>query len=356
MKGSGKSLQERLPFRLRNSRGSLLVLSLWVILILGSFSISMGYHVRQKITLANRLDIRNQLYGMAEAGVREVLILLKQKSTSSDYDMLSEPWSVSEELFRDILIGEGSFTVSYDYVDSKDGTRKTRYGVQDEESKINLNTASPKVLSTILQIMAGLKEKKANSIGYSIVDWRDSDSFLNHPTHGAEDDYYEDLDFSYGAKDSDFQVLDELLLVRDMTSEIFSKVRDKLTVYGDGEINVNTASREVLLALGLGERLVNKILDYRAGTDREEATQDDRAFTQVKAIAASLSGVFTMSSSEVASVSNLLSAKALSVQSKHFRVRSRGELKNGLTLDITAVFQQEDGSILFWSAGIPQRK
>ena len=50
-----------------------------------------------------------------------------------------------------------------------------------------------------------------------------------------------------------------------------------LSRYGDA-VNVNTASPEVLRAVGLSRSAVNKILVWRAGRDRVPGTDDDRFF------------------------------------------------------------------------------
>nr|MBP9004603.1 general secretion pathway protein GspK [Candidatus Hydrogenedentota bacterium] len=50
-----------------------------------------------------------------------------------------------------------------------------------------------------------------------------------------------------------------------------------LTVWGDGMININTASREVLMCIpGIQEQDVDAWLSFRAGDDRKLDTEDDR--------------------------------------------------------------------------------
>ena len=43
--------------------------------------------------------------------------------------------------------------------------------------------------------------------------------------------------------------LDELLLVNGMTKDIFERIKDYVTVWGSGMVNINTAGREVLWLL-----------------------------------------------------------------------------------------------------------
>ncbi|MBI4358376.1 MAG: general secretion pathway protein GspK [Candidatus Omnitrophica bacterium] len=352
---------ERLQFPWVSKQGSILIVSLWMLTLLSAFAISIGYHVRQKVTLADRIDRRNWLQGIAEAGVEQAVNILIEDS-SPGYDLLGESWAKEEDKFRRVAAAGGTFTVSYEHFDSEEGSFnseegewKTRYGIQDEERKININTAKAATLATLFQIVVDLDSDEAQDIAYSIVDWRDSDSFLSDPTHGAETDYYENLDLPYTAKNRPFEVLSELLLVRGMTPDIFEQVRDKITIYGNGAVNVNTATKEVLLALGFDESLTKKMIDYRKGTDREEATADDRAFTQAQAIHSDLAAVDSLSSSEVASISNLSAEGFLTVGSNSFMVRSRGELRQkGQAIDLVSVIDRS-GKVQFWSVGVPRR-
>ena len=335
------------------SRGSILILALWVLSVLGIFSLSISYGVRQKISLIERLDRRYQLYRLAELGVYRALAELKKEDKTENFDSLSESWSTDDPLFRSVSPNEdGAFSIVFSPPTAGGGV-KMRYGMQDEESKINLNTASPQIISKLFEEVAHLDEEEANKIAYRIVDWRDPDNFYANPSYGAEDDDYEDLKPPYECKDHPFEVLNELLLVKGMTREVFEQVKGYVTIYGSGAVNIHTAPKEVLLALGLGEDAVKKILTFRAGTDGEEATPDDQAFTSTAAITTSLTGALSFSGSELVEVSNLVSAGTLTTASTVFMIRSRGELAaKRQALDIAAVAGR-DGKIFSWSAGNP---
>ena len=323
--------------------------------ILGLFTLSAGYNVRGKISLAERIDLRSQLHGLAEMGVQKVVVEFEKEKTSSGFNALNYSWANAEELFHSVPVGGGSFSVSYVFRDPGEDQERVQYGVQDEESRINLNTAEAKVLSRFFQLVAGLEEDEAGILAYSITDWRDSDTFMSHPEYGAEDDYYEELDMPYESKDQPFDVVDEVLLVRGMNPEIFEKVKDKITIYGGGSVNINTASREVLLAVGLGETVVDKIFRYRPGKDGEILTPDDRTFSQPSAITAELTSVIPLSPSEVAEISNLVSSGALATVSNYFLISSRGELEHKQVAMEVAARIDGEGKIFSWSAGLPKR-
>ena len=74
-----------------------------------------------------------------------------------------------------------------------------------------------------------------------------------------------------------------------MTQEIFDKVSMHLTVYGNGKVNLNTAGKYVLRALGMSDTLADKVIQFRRGNDSQEATADDNIFESAGSAAAALS-------------------------------------------------------------------
>lgn len=88
-----------------------------------------------------------------------------------------------------------------------------------------------------------------------------------------------------------FSVLEEFLTLDGVDDRTWrgergrAGLRDLLTVYGDGRVNINTASEDVLTCLpGLGEDAVRDLLIYRAGADGELDTADDRRFGNLEEI------------------------------------------------------------------------
>ena len=60
-----------------------------------------------------------------------------------------------------------------------------------------------------------------------------------------------------------FKAINEVLLVEGISKDKFLLFKDLVTVHGVGKININTASRGVLLALGLDADVVEEILRFR---------------------------------------------------------------------------------------------
>ena len=90
-----------------------------------------------------------------------------------------------------------------------------------------------------------------------------------------------------------FVTLEELREIDDIDDEAWigndekPGIRDLLTVYGDGRININTASRVVLeLIPDFDGSIVDEIEQFCAGDDAERGTADDRAFNAVDELSA----------------------------------------------------------------------
>ncbi len=325
-------------------KASILIISLWTICLLAIFAVYLGYNVRQKVFLIKRLEARNNLRNIADAGVKKAIIHLLSEDPEKKYAALIDDWANNPYLFQDINFGSGSYSVCYNYY-SKGGLY-TRFGLMDEERKININKADFGVLQRIFQLVLNLSEGEASGLAYSVIDWRDSDNQLS-ASSGAESSYYQSLKQPYNARNAEFEVLNEILLVKGINQDIFNKVKDYVTIYGDGRVNINTASREVLLALGFSERIANYIIEFRAGKDAIEGTSDDNFFSQISDIVMRLQTRYNLSDIEKAKIESLASSY-LSTDSSFFMIRSLAQLADKRNpLEITCVVNKL-GKILYW--------
>ncbi|MBI3778763.1 MAG: type II secretion system minor pseudopilin GspK [Gammaproteobacteria bacterium] len=108
----------------------------------------------------------------------------------------------------------------------------------------------------------------------AVVDWIDADS--DKLPYGAEDIDYLQTKIPYRAANQPMQSVDELRLVRGFTPEIVEKLRPWITALPQPtEINVNTASKEVLGALfyTLPPPAIEQLVSQRPYTDPGKLTQ-----------------------------------------------------------------------------------
>jgi general secretion pathway protein K len=203
---------------------------------------------------------------LAEGGVSAARIALREDAKTNSYDTLDEIWS---RPVPSIELGEGTITVA----------------VEDEERKFNLNklvlsngnAPDDQKLAVFRRLLEILDIDP--SLAEAAVDWLDNDDTSR--SGGAESSYYLSLPFPYRAKNDLFDTLDELRLVRGMTPERFDKLSPYLTIHSSGSININTAPKEILMALSAGQdaadagqisaSTADQIIEYRKTTAFQSA-------------------------------------------------------------------------------------
>jgi general secretion pathway protein K len=148
------------------------------------------------------------------------------------------------------------------------GTGRFSYRISDEGGRINPNRATQSFRNLLEQL--DVSRETRDVIYDSVQDWTDGNE--NYRLNGAESDYYRGLPVPYKAKNRAFDSLEELLLVKGVTPQIFYGTPERkglveyLTVFSTG-INVNTAEAPVLRAMGLAEVQVGQIQEHRPYLD-----------------------------------------------------------------------------------------
>ncbi|HNQ51244.1 MAG TPA: type II secretion system protein GspK [Candidatus Omnitrophota bacterium] len=305
----------------RTTRSSVLMIALWSLFILASFAVTLGYQVRQKMVLVKRLESRNTLTSIAEAAIPAGIAEIRKFSEAESFS-LKDSWS-SNPAFKDMAVASGTCSFVRDPAEPSAPEETAGYGLVDEESKVNVNTADMGVLAALMQAALGVDDTQAQALAASLIDWRDADSALVIPLGSAEDSYYRNEKFPYEAKDALFEVPDEIRLVKGFDANIFEKLEKYITIYGSGRVNVNTAGKVVLYSIGLPLKAVEKILEVRAGKDGAAGTSDDSAFAGIGDVAPAVTKDGGFSPAEVAALNNALNARA-TVVSTAFTVTAEG--------------------------------
>ena len=287
---------------LRSRQGSLLVLALWSLGLLAVLVIAMASNLRQKMSLLGRLEKRETTLAVAQAGVQYAMAFLNNDLEKNGFDLTHKTKMNrmnNPHRFNEIILPDGVAQVSYQL--SVGGVESEKmYGIMDEESKINLNHVDEKVIRSLLGEILKLSGDELDQLSVSIADWRKIGS--SELSGFYSDDYYQNLRSPYPVKDADYELLDELLLVRGMSQEIYDVVRSYVTLLGDGRVNVNTASGPVLRALGLDSLVVDKILIARSGADGQEATADDLFFMRPYDVATDVHSIVPLKPEEIAQI------------------------------------------------------
>jgi general secretion pathway protein K len=124
---------------------------------------------------------------------------------------------------------------------------RMQISIQDELGRIDLNQAGVPLLVGLLR-SANLDAQSASRLADKIIDWRESGP--GKQLNGAREADYRAAGRAYLPRGGPFQSVDELLLVMDMTPELFRRIAPALTVHsGRPFIDPHVAPREALLAL-----------------------------------------------------------------------------------------------------------
>lgn len=145
-----------------------------------------------------------------------------------------------------------------------------------ESSKINVNHADPDVLYRLLLVL-GASEDRARTIAASIFDWRQGSS---SPGQSPFDAFYASQPSSFLAPHASIRELEELLLVRGMTTDLFygtyrrdgdghaswhAGLRDCVTTIGADQsgFDINSVQPAVLAAVGVPSSAISAIVTAR---------------------------------------------------------------------------------------------
>ena len=186
-------------------RGSTLAVTLWALVALVGLVLTLGHSVRVETVAVGNRTARVQA-DAAERGAEQWLLSVVETEVAT-------PGSTSQVVMEQRMIGDCAVWVLTP--DPEDPAKYT-YGLTDEGGKIDLNTAT----SDMLLLLPGITQEVVDSI----TDWRDADSIVTG--QGGEDEYYlnvgshPQIPEAYGTKNSNFESIDELMLVKGVTTDI----------------------------------------------------------------------------------------------------------------------------------------
>lgn len=159
------------------------------------------------------------------------------------------------------------------------GNLHVRVNVQDEDGKIDLNTAGNDILKGLF-VSAGVPFAEADALTDRIVEWRTPSTDTRHlSVSDARNDAIAAP--GYQPRNGPFQSVDELRLVGGMTPQLFARIEPALTVYSKKVTpNEEVAPREVLMALpGMDARKADDMLAQRINPAGSLTVNDTRTGT-----------------------------------------------------------------------------
>ncbi|MGH7953827.1 MAG: helix-hairpin-helix domain-containing protein [Limisphaerales bacterium] len=186
-------------------RASILIGLLWCVALLAVVVVGVLHTARMDLLTGKNFGDKIQARYLALAGIERAKALLyknAQDRSHSGKNHTGELYDDSQD-FREIAFGRGTYSVLRRGRDDEgDGVI---YGISDEESRLNVNTASSNELTKI----QGL----GTDVATAILGWRGQGT-------AAETDYYMAQRPPYKPRGAPFETVRELLMVRGVTPDL----------------------------------------------------------------------------------------------------------------------------------------
>jgi general secretion pathway protein K len=251
----------RRGFRARASRGSALLAVLWLAAALAAIAFALSSSVRSETSRVSGASDGLRTYYLASGSVERGIQWMLWGWTGynqTNPDGTPRFWAPNQS--RMIM-----------HYPSGDAVVE----LIPEQAKLNINTASQDELYRVAAAVSG-DPALARTLAESIVDWRT-------PGPTPLDSFYLSIGLAGGPtflpRHASFEEIEELLLVRGMTPELFygnftsdsegrlfarGGMRDCLSVWGGhGPYDINTASPALMEAIGVPPDSIAQILKYR---------------------------------------------------------------------------------------------
>ena len=283
---------------------SILIGLLWCLVLLSVIVIGVLHTARMDLLVGKNYGDRIQAHYLALAGIEKAKALLYRDAHDRSHSRVNHTGNLYDdaEQFREVPLGRGVFSVlRRGRADEGGGII---YGVSDEESRLNVNTAATNEL-------AGL-ENMTPDVATAIVNWRGGDN----ATGVAESEYYAGLQPPYQPRLGPFQTVRELLMVRGVTPELLlgrdvhqngmlpaageddsagsvdaedlgwaanltvDSAVQNLDAAGEARVNIQSADENTLAAIpGITPQIAHAIVTYR-GQHRFQSIADLLEVTQ----------------------------------------------------------------------------
>lgn len=239
---------------MRGERGFALVLTLVVTALMVAVLAELIHQVYVDISLSRNYRDGQQASLLAESGVVCGIKLLQFSLQGKNYTSLSDTWAAPIKL------------------DDETGTIEIL--VTDESGRLNLNSlvqpngeADQFILASLQRL--GKRLLLPEELWSALADWQDADD--QPRSNGAESTYYQSLKRPYKPRNGKLATMPELSLVKGFKPEYLAKLAPFVTLYADqagapvSQVNINTASKEVLTALdaGIDDRMAERIMEER---------------------------------------------------------------------------------------------
>jgi general secretion pathway protein K len=328
------------PASVRGRAGSALIIVLLLVVVLSILVGSFAFDANLELKYASFSRRRRQCEYLASSGMAIATMLMDKQRGISATEMGADDdrwFEAAQRLARGQPIhglveplGDGEVVLD---IVPEPGRRNVNLLLEDDWELILEN--------------AGLPEEYWPMLIDSFYDWLDTDD-LPRQDGGETEDYYDKLEPPYTAKNGPLDTVRELLLIKGFTEAVLAGgelrveemdplaaasrfkrssrfadtnavyvtgIEKLLTTYGDGKVNVQSASREVLMTLpGVDEIAAMAIIEERGDFDDPNGEGAREPFNSVEDVFARVPGI------------DATLRDRITVNSEYYRITSVGRI------------------------------
>lgn len=312
-------------------RALALVMTLWLTVVLVALVYGLIYDIQIEIRLRRQAEDDLRARWLAHAGVAKAIadlcndMVIERSEDNTPADARGDVWAYDDEDKTAVPLGDSRRRPRRDESGRDMGSFTVR--VTDGESRINVNAATVNLLRSLFIVQGERDTYLAQRRAEAIIDWRDRNTAPGSPDAEpglqetewwsliAPDEF--GLEWTGTMHNDRFLTVDELVSVPGMTRDLLMTpgaltreggshrrqarsrrgtaealaLRDCLTTLSNGQININTAPREVLGAMilctigpdGAWEEIADAIIERRDGRNLDDR-DDDTPFLDVNEI------------------------------------------------------------------------
>lgn len=241
---------------MRARKGFALVASLWLMVTIAALSLEISNSARNhRLGAANTLEMQ-QARAAAVSGVDHARARLARiideggdRRSWRDPRHIADPWFS----FDTVLVASS-------------GRQRYTVRLHDLGSRLNVNTATEDELRRYFTALR-TDAARVETVVQGILDWLDADD--HRRLHGGERDDYLRAGSRALPRNAAVDGVEELAGVSGMTPALLRHARRDLTTLGTGRVNVNRASRPVLMSLpGFTEAAADELVRAAGGGRR----------------------------------------------------------------------------------------
>jgi len=303
--------------------GFVLILVLGMVMLMSVLLLGFNNNSRAALGAADNLKNRSKALNSARTALNVAIAVVRDNNDI-----------YADRTLRDLVSGRAVLDI--------DGA-ECSITIVEENSKLNLNLLTDKsgklnrtAIDQLLRLIDILNNNQTNErpIGYGIVpaiiDWIDTDSkviylpFIKNSSIGAESAYYNGLKKPYDCRNAPLDTVADIATVKGMTRQIFRRISDHVTVYGDGKISINSASAQTIQSFShqIDPALARMIVD------RREFKPFD-SFDDIRTMPAVTDSIYR----------TIRDKTVITSENQYYRINSRANLDE-INTEITAVIRK----------------